>query len=95
VKYSVAGLGRVFVVRLEDGDVVHESVEQLRESPSYGACDQDRYGLIDPRSDAAVVVEAEAPAEREQLAKVFPSAFKMIIHYGRGEATLVEQLVWG
>jgi predicted DNA-binding protein with PD1-like motif len=29
VKYSTAGLGRVFVVRLEDGDVVHEAIEEL------------------------------------------------------------------
>ncbi len=29
MKYSTAGLGRVFVVRLEDGDVVHEAIEEL------------------------------------------------------------------
>ena len=28
-EYSTAGLGRVFVVRLEDGDVVHEAIEEL------------------------------------------------------------------
>lgn len=29
MKYSTAGLGRVFVVRLEDGDVVHKAIEEL------------------------------------------------------------------
>lgn len=29
MKYSQARQGRVFVVRLEDGDVVHEQIEQL------------------------------------------------------------------
>ena len=29
MKYSQAGLGRVFVVRLEDGDAVHEAIEEL------------------------------------------------------------------
>ncbi|MFP4159755.1 MAG: PPC domain-containing DNA-binding protein [Desulfobacterales bacterium] len=29
MKYSEAGLGRVFVLRLEDGDVVHECVERF------------------------------------------------------------------
>ncbi len=29
MKYSTASLGRIFVVRLEDGDVVHEEIERL------------------------------------------------------------------
>lgn len=29
MKYSQASLGRVFVIRLEDGDVVHECIEQF------------------------------------------------------------------
>lgn len=29
MKYSQASLGRVFVVRLEDGDIVHECLERL------------------------------------------------------------------
>ncbi|MDD9304057.1 MAG: DNA-binding protein [Desulfobacter sp.] len=29
MKYSQAKLGRVFVIRLEDGDIVHETIEQF------------------------------------------------------------------
>lgn len=29
MKYSEAKFGRVFVIRLEDGDIVHESIERL------------------------------------------------------------------
>lgn len=29
MKYSPAGLGRTFVIRLEDGDVVHEEIENF------------------------------------------------------------------
>jgi len=29
MKYSQAEMGRIFVIRLEDGDVVHEAIEEL------------------------------------------------------------------
>ena len=31
MKYSAARLGRVFIVRLNDGDILHESIESLAE----------------------------------------------------------------
>jgi len=37
MKYSEARLGRVFVVRLEDGDVIHEQVEALAEKENIRA----------------------------------------------------------
>jgi len=37
MKYSQAKLGRVFVVRLEDGDVVHEEIEKLAREQSIKA----------------------------------------------------------
>ncbi|MBD3183509.1 DUF296 domain-containing protein [Candidatus Poribacteria bacterium] len=29
MKYSEASLGRIFIIRLEDGDIVHEEIEKL------------------------------------------------------------------
>lgn len=37
MKYSQASLGRVFVVRLEDGDIVHECLERLARDQSIAA----------------------------------------------------------
>lgn len=37
MKYSEAKQGRIFVIRLEDGDVVHESIEQLAREESIQA----------------------------------------------------------
>lgn len=34
MKYSEAKLGRVFVLRLEDGDIVHEAIEKLAREKS-------------------------------------------------------------
>lgn len=34
MKYSEAQLGRVFVVRLEDGDIIHEAIEKLAKEKS-------------------------------------------------------------
>ena len=37
MKYSEASHGRVFVVRLEDGDILHECIEQLAEEENIRA----------------------------------------------------------
>ncbi len=37
MKYSQASLGRVFVVRLEDGDIVHECLERFAREQAIGA----------------------------------------------------------
>lgn len=69
MKYSTAGLGRVFVVRLEDGDVVHESIERLavREGVSraavivLGGADDGSRVVVGPHDGRAAVIE---PMER-------------------------------
>ena len=37
MKYSEAKQGRIFVIRLEDGDIVHEEIEQFARDQSIGA----------------------------------------------------------
>lgn len=69
VKYSTAGLGRVFVVRLEDGDVVHESIEALaaREGVlravviALGGADDGSRVVVGPHDGRAPAI---APLER-------------------------------
>jgi predicted DNA-binding protein with PD1-like motif len=69
VKYSTAGLGRVFVVRLEDGDVVHESIEELAGREGVlraavivlGGADDGSRVVVGPRDGRSVVIE---PVER-------------------------------
>ncbi len=65
MKYSTAGLGRVFVVRLEDGDVVHESIEELavREGVRraavivLGGADDGSRVVVGPHDGRAAVIE--------------------------------------
>ena len=69
MKYSTAGLGRVFVVRLEDGDVVHQAVEELagREGVQraavivLGGADDGSRVVVGPADGRAAVIE---PMER-------------------------------
>lgn len=69
MKYSTAGLGRVFVVRLEDGDVVHESIEELAAREGVlraavivlGGADDGSRIVVGPHDGRAAVIE---PMER-------------------------------
>ena len=69
MRYSTAGLGRVFVVRLEDGDVVHESIEALAEREGVaraavlvlGGADDGSRVVVGPYDGRAAVIE---PMER-------------------------------
>ena len=68
MKYSQAEQGRTFVIRLEDGDVVHESIEQLAREQSIkaaaliilGGADQHSRLVVGPeeaRSEPVVPME--------------------------------------
>jgi predicted DNA-binding protein with PD1-like motif len=69
VKYSTAGLGRVFVVRLEDGDVVHQAIEELAGREGVlraavivlGGADDGSRVVVGPADGRAAVIE---PMER-------------------------------
>jgi predicted DNA-binding protein with PD1-like motif len=69
MKYSTAGLGRVFVMRLEDGDVVHESIEELAARENLlraavlvlGGADDGSRVVVGPHDGRAAVIE---PIER-------------------------------
>ena len=69
MKYSAAGLGRVFVVRLEDGDVVHTSVEEIARREGVqravvvvlGGADDGSRVVVGPADGRAAVIE---PMER-------------------------------
>jgi predicted DNA-binding protein with PD1-like motif len=50
MKYSQAKPGRVFVVRLEDGDVIHERIEELARKESIAAASVIVVGGIDEGS---------------------------------------------
>ena len=56
MKYSEAKMGRIFVIRLEDGDIVHEAIEQFAKDQSIkaaaliilGGADQDSQLITGP-----------------------------------------------
>ena len=54
MKYSEAKQGRVFVIRLEDGDIIHEAVEKFAEEHSIKAASLIALGGIDAGSKIIV-----------------------------------------
>ncbi len=69
MRYSTAELGRVFVLRLDDGDVVHEAIEELarREAVqraavlALGGADDGSRVVVGPEDGRVAVIE---PIER-------------------------------
>lgn len=69
MKYSEARTGRAFVIRLEDGDVVHDEIEQLAREKGIqaatviviGAADQGSKLVVGPRDKVTTPIE---PMER-------------------------------
>ena len=57
MKYSRAKQGRVFIIRLEDGDIVHEEIEKLAKIESIQAASLIILGGID--KDSVLVVGPE------------------------------------
>ena len=54
MKYSQAQPGRIFVIRLEDGDVVHEEIEQFAQKQSIKAAALIAVGGADKESKLVV-----------------------------------------
>ena len=57
MKYSQAKQGRIFVIRLEDGDIVHEEIEKLAKMESIQAASLIIIGGID--KDSVLIVGPE------------------------------------
>ncbi len=65
MKYSEAKQGRVFVIRLEDGDVIHEEIEKFAREKSIcaaslivvGGADEGSKLIVGPRKGRAEEVE--------------------------------------
>ncbi|HUH64940.1 MAG TPA: PPC domain-containing DNA-binding protein [Syntrophales bacterium] len=65
MKYSQAKQGRIFVIRLEDGDVIHEAIEDFAAQQSIraaalialGSADQGGTLVVGPREGRALSVE--------------------------------------
>ena len=54
MKYSEAKQGRIFVIRLEDGDIVHEEIERFAREKSIGAASLIIVGGADQESKFVV-----------------------------------------
>ena len=54
MKYSQAQYGRIFIIRLEDGDVIHESIEQFAQEHSIQAAALIILGGADEKSTLIV-----------------------------------------
>ena len=65
MKYSTAGLGRVLVIRLEDGDVVHRSIEEVAQREGIlraavlllGGADVGSRVVVGPRDGRAAAIQ--------------------------------------
>lgn len=63
MKYSQARPGRIFVIRLEDGDIVHEEIEKFAKEKKIGAASLIVLGGADARS-ALVTGPEQGRSER-------------------------------
>jgi len=54
MKYSQAKQGRVFIIRLEDGDIIHEEIERLAKTESVNAASLIIVGGADEGSSLVV-----------------------------------------
>ena len=67
MKYSEAKRGRVFVIRLEDGDIIHEKIEHFAEEKSIsyayltilGGIDKDSKLVCGPEDGRANIIHPE------------------------------------
>ena len=65
MRYSQARIGRVFVLRLEDGDIVHETIERFAEEQKImaaslivvGGADNGSRLVVGPREDRGLPLE--------------------------------------
>jgi len=70
MRYSEARLGRVFVLRLEDGDIVHETIERFAEEQgitaasliAVGGADHGSRLVVGPKDDRGLPI---LPMQRE------------------------------
>lgn len=65
MQYSQAAYGRIFVIRLEDGDILHESIEQLAKDENIrsaalvavGGADQGSCLVVGPEAGRAEAIK--------------------------------------
>jgi len=67
MKYSQAAYGRVFVIRLEDGDILHETIEQLARAENIRAAALIAVGGADQGSKLVVGPEAGRAAQIQPM----------------------------
>jgi predicted DNA-binding protein with PD1-like motif len=83
MKYSQAKPGRIFVIRLEDGDVVHEEIEQFARKQSIRAAALIAVGGADKESKLVVGPEDGRTTPVNPLAHVLDN-----VHEITGTGTL-------
>lgn len=83
MKYSEAKQGRVFVIRLEDGDIVHECIEQFCESHDIRAAALIAVGGADAGSELVVGPEEGRAEVIKPLTRILKS-----VHEVAGTGTL-------
>lgn len=103
MKYSEAKPGRIFTVRLEDGDILHESLEQLARERKISAAavllvggfDDGSRLVVGPREGRSTPIEAVTAAlagvhEAAGVGTIFPDAAgepKLHLHAACGRGT--------
>ncbi len=94
MKYSQANLGRLFVVRMEDGDIVHEKIEELAAAESInraavyilGGADKGSKLIVGPaesRSETInpMITELTDASEISGVGTIFPDETgKPVLH---------------
>ena len=77
MKYSQAKYGRVFVIRLEDGDVIHEAIEDFARNQSINAAALIVLGCADEGSTLVVGPEEGRASPVEPMAYILDNVHEV------------------
>ena len=78
MRYSTARMGRIFVIRLEDGEVLHETIERFAEEQRIGAAALIMVGGADEGSKLVVGPEKGRAVPVNPLTQVLAGVHEIV-----------------
>ncbi len=78
MKYSQAKQGRIFIIRLEDGEIIHEEIEKFANTKSIKAAVLTVLGVVDKNSKLIVGPEHERKHPIVPMKHVLDNAHEVV-----------------
>ena len=92
MKYSQAKQGRIFVIRLEDGDIIHQEIEKFAREKSIKAGNQSQQVITEAQSYAENTLSETTGMASEILAQA--RAYRtLVVENARARAEYLQELL--